>query len=275
MQLADPRTDETVAAQSQNQSGLCRGWSRLVADYDKNTDSYQRWAAGDSIYWLLEWTVLLRTIGPVEGLDVLDVACGEGRLSRALMERGARSVIGIDISRAMITRAQQQNQPNGRRTPFPGLTYRQVDARDETFTLERPVDLVTALYLFHYAHSPDELGQMCHFIARNLKTGGRFVTYTINPASRFEPQEPRMEQMFGFRYDIVDPPEYRLVIGDLVVPMWQWTKEDHEAGLRAAGLTNIQWHPLALPDEKAELTPSIQWYLDNPCCVVLSAEKPA
>ncbi len=50
----------------------------LLEDCDQNTDVYyERWSKTDSVYSLLEWYVFLTTIGSVEGLDVLDVACGE------------------------------------------------------------------------------------------------------------------------------------------------------------------------------------------------------
>lgn len=47
---------------------------------------------------------LLDLLGPVIGLQVLDVACGHGRITRELARRGA-SVLGVDLSGALITRA--------------------------------------------------------------------------------------------------------------------------------------------------------------------------
>ena len=38
---------------------------------------------------------LLATVGPVDGLHIIDVGCGEGQLARALANRGAR-VTGCD-----------------------------------------------------------------------------------------------------------------------------------------------------------------------------------
>ena len=55
--------------------------------------------------------------------------------------------------------------------------------------------------------------------------------------------------------------------------MWQWSREVHEQGLREAGFTRVRWHPLTLPDDRKDLAPSLQWYLDNPSLIVLSAEK--
>src|ERR1700734_3731665 len=52
---------------------------------------------------------LLDLLGPVAGLQVLDVACGHGRMTRELARRGA-SVVGIDVSGALIARARQTEQ---------------------------------------------------------------------------------------------------------------------------------------------------------------------
>ena len=52
---------------------------------------------------------LLDLLGPVAGLQVLDVACGHGRITRELARRGA-SVVGIDISGVLLTRAHETEQ---------------------------------------------------------------------------------------------------------------------------------------------------------------------
>ncbi|HVB46534.1 MAG TPA: class I SAM-dependent methyltransferase [Streptosporangiaceae bacterium] len=52
---------------------------------------------------------LLDLLGPVAGLKVLDVACGHGRITRELARRGA-SVVGLDLSGALITRALETEQ---------------------------------------------------------------------------------------------------------------------------------------------------------------------
>jgi SAM-dependent methyltransferase len=52
---------------------------------------------------------LLRLLGPVTGLRVLDVACGHGRITRELARRGA-DVVGIDISGNLIRKAEETEQ---------------------------------------------------------------------------------------------------------------------------------------------------------------------
>ncbi len=47
---------------------------------------------------------LLEFASPVDGLRVLDAGCGEGRISRALHDLGAK-VVGIDVSQNLIDMA--------------------------------------------------------------------------------------------------------------------------------------------------------------------------
>lgn len=47
---------------------------------------------------------ILKAVGDVEGLDVLDAGCGEGDMSRLLAERGGAA--GVDVSDSLIGYAQ-------------------------------------------------------------------------------------------------------------------------------------------------------------------------
>jgi SAM-dependent methyltransferase len=91
-----------------------------IARYDEVADYY---AAG--------WTddlsdpvtvALFEVLGNVAGQRVLDVACGHGRISRGLARQGA-SVVGVDISAAMLAKAEELEQHE----PL-GIRYLQADA---------------------------------------------------------------------------------------------------------------------------------------------------
>ena len=246
-----------------------------MADYDTNTNDYLRWSASDSVYWLVEQTRYFEVLGSVRNSNILELACGAGRISRMLMDRGAQSVLGTDISREMIKQAVAHNQDDHGGFVYPSLSYEVFDAGDESFTLDPPVDLVTAMYLFHYAPNQPALEKMCRLISRNLKPGGRFVANTLNPGCDFKALDPDLLlKYFGFSIRPVDPPLYHLTFNKLTVNMWQWSAAAHEEGLKRAGLTNIAWHPLRLSAGHQDLTDSLQWYLSNPSCIILSAEKP-
>jgi 2-polyprenyl-3-methyl-5-hydroxy-6-metoxy-1,4-benzoquinol methylase len=111
----------------------------MGTSYDKDPSPYLRQSVAENPYRLLEWTTFLEVLGSVKGLDLLDLACGDGRLTRVLTHRGARRIVGIDISTQMIVRAEQQNR-SGESEAFPELIeYRVLSASDIDFQLSRPV----------------------------------------------------------------------------------------------------------------------------------------
>ena len=64
---------------------------------------------------------LLDLLGPVDGLRVLDVACGHGRLTRELARAGARRpTIGVDSSAALLARALVRGQLDSATPPAQG-----------------------------------------------------------------------------------------------------------------------------------------------------------
>ena len=70
----------------------------------------------------------------VNGLDVLDLGCGAGDLSRKVKSLGARYVIGIDVSRNML-RLAQANVPVGVR--FLNQSIEDADFEAASFDLIR------------------------------------------------------------------------------------------------------------------------------------------
>jgi malonyl-CoA O-methyltransferase len=50
----------------------------------------------------VEQHAVLELLPPVAGLRVLDAGCGSGRYFRLLRERGAREIVGVDLSPAML-----------------------------------------------------------------------------------------------------------------------------------------------------------------------------
>ena len=83
-----------------------------AARYDQIADFYDA-AKGESVADSAT-AALLRLAGPVTGLRLLEVACGQGRVARELARRGAQ-VTGLDISAALLAkaRAQEQARPLG------------------------------------------------------------------------------------------------------------------------------------------------------------------
>src|ERR1700747_2456740 len=88
-----------------------RGYRRIVtgpaARYDEIADFYDA-AKGESVADPAT-AALLRLAGPVSGMRLLEVACGQGRVARELARRGAQ-VTGLDIAAALLAKARAQEQ---------------------------------------------------------------------------------------------------------------------------------------------------------------------
>ena len=114
----------------------------------------------------LEHRLLHQLIGVVKGKRVLDLGCGDGLLTAALAERGARTV-GIDIDRSMLRAAVARTDP-GQRKParFVEGRLEQLPFRDAMFDV---VVAVTVLCLL------SDQAIAVREAARVLRPGGRLI----------------------------------------------------------------------------------------------------
>lgn len=148
------------------------------AEYD---DIAAEYAASKQLPFrtVVEAPTLFGLAGDVRGLAVLDLPCGDGTYSRALARRGAASVTGVDLSSAMVERAEAAE----RNAPL-GIRYEVGDAAD--LGQIGAFDLVVASYLFNYARTRAELLAFARSVARNLKPGGRLVGVNDNPRTALD-----------------------------------------------------------------------------------------
>lgn len=228
------------------------GKNDVNAQYDAIAEQYARTKQSPLRRWV-EQPSFLQLAGKVEGLRVLDLACGDGFYTRMLKAAGAREIVGVDISPAMITLARRQEQD----APA-DIDYICADAMDLPDLGH--FDLVTAAYLLHYAPDRQALAAMCDGIARALLPGGRFVTLNENPAC---PEEPAGAYApYGFSKSIDGAPvdgatiHYRMLAGreSFGFEARYYTRATYDAVLTQAGFTALQWHALVLdPAGAAEL----------------------
>lgn len=107
--------------------------------------------------------------GYLSGLHVLDAACGTGYGSRMLLEAGAASVIGVDISGETIQAAQ-------RNYGKPGIVYMQGDVLRLPFA-DGAFDAVVSFETIEHVKDGYAWVQES---ARVLRTGGLFIVSTPN-----------------------------------------------------------------------------------------------
>jgi ubiquinone/menaquinone biosynthesis C-methylase UbiE len=116
----------------------------VAQEYDS-----KRFSRGGRLIDHREKRAVLDALSPVEDKNVLEIACGTGRFTVMLAERGA-DIVGLDISRAMMAQGREKARRAGvadhieflrgdaARLPFP----------DDHF------DAVFAMRFFHLADTP-------------------------------------------------------------------------------------------------------------------------
>jgi len=129
-------------------------------------------------------------VGAVKGRAVLDLACGDGTLSRWLALHGAH-VTGVDRSPGAIEAARKQEQ----RDPH-GISYLTADAEDLYMIDDSSFeDVVCNLSLGRMENLSAVIGE----VARVIRLGGRFV---------FSVPHPCFVQLTGTPEDSEDRPDY-------------------------------------------------------------------
>ncbi len=175
------------------------GWEAEAA----NWASFARTPGYDRAHESINLPALLGFL-PSPGELTLDLACGEGRLTRLLRSSGHR-VVGVDSSPTMVSLAGSHDSPapavvgDAASLPFP----------DETF------DLVLA---YMCLHDIDEMPQAVAEITRVLAPGGRLcaaIPHPVNTAGSFPDRADDAPFMISGSY--MDSAPLRLVAdrGDL------------------------------------------------------------
>lgn len=118
---------------------------------DTVADAYEekRFSGGGRLIDRREKQAVLDALGTVEGEEVLEIACGTGRFTVMLAERGA-DVTGLDISAAMLARGRE----NARAASVADhLEFARGDAGRLPFP-DDAFDAVIAVRFFHLADTP-------------------------------------------------------------------------------------------------------------------------
>lgn len=115
---------------------------------------------------------IFRLVGEVSGQCVLDLACGNGYMSRRFARAGAH-VVGVDASEPLIERARAREA----REPL-GISYYVADAAHLEMLDDSAFDLVVCnMALMDIADAAGAIGEA----ARVLQPPGRFIASIAHP----------------------------------------------------------------------------------------------
>ena len=118
----------------------------VAEEYDE-----KRFSKGGRLIDRREKQAVLDALGPVEDKKVLEIACGTGRFTAMLAERGA-DIIGLDISGPMLQQGRERAQAAG---VADSLEYMRGDAGRLPFPDDH-FDAVFAMRFFHLADTPED-----------------------------------------------------------------------------------------------------------------------
>jgi SAM-dependent methyltransferase len=220
-----------------SQPGLGNVGDRRGGSFYEDPELFERyrqhraWPLNPNI--VMEAPALFAEIGPVSGLRVLDLGCGNAEIGRELCSAGAARYLGIDGSARMIEAARRKLE---------GTTGEAVlcDIED----LAEPAgsfDLVLSRMALHYVA---DLGGVLRACRACLAPGGRVVFTVVHPVitshdARESSTEPRQNWVVD-GYFSTSPREQRW-LGTTTV--WHHrTIEDYVTELRNAGfaLTSLR-----------------------------------
>lgn len=164
---------------------------------------------------------VLELLGPVNGLRVLDLGCGDGVLTEALVEAGA-IVIGVDASPDMVEAARAR-----------GIDARVMDGRALRF--EGGFDAVFSNAALHWMLDPPAVAAG---VFRALEPGGRFVGEMGGAGNIAKLRRALRDELDARGYPVPD-----------VDPQWYATPEEFAGIYAAAGFTDINARLIERPTE--------------------------
>ena len=237
-----------------------QGWESEA----RNWARFARTPGSDHSHEEINLPVLLDLL-PSPGLRTLDLACGEGRLSR-LLEPLGHQVVGVDASLTMVqfAVAHENAQPavlaDAGRLPF----------ADQTF------DLVVA---YMCLHDIDDMPQAVAEAARVLRPGGRLcaaIPHPVSTAGSF--QERDADAPFVIAGSYLDPARLAMTAGRdgfrLTFHSEHRPLEAYIQALAAAGLLTETIREVTAPDFVVGRDPAARRWQRIPPFLHLRAVKP-
>lgn len=220
----------------------------------------------------IESFTLFHLLGDLKGLDLLDLACGEGIYARQFKDLGARNVLGVDISEEMIKLAEEEELLNPR-----GCYFMTSDVQN--LKVNHEFDLLTGVYLLNYARSRDELVRFCQSVFNHLKPGGRFVGINDNPFN--SPGRYAVYRKYGFikespdnrqegdyiRYTMFNPDGSTCSFDNFYL-----TPETYEEVFATVGFKDFSWHWPRLRDDEMS-NKHWQYFMAYPPIIGFSARR--
>ncbi|MFQ5744628.1 MAG: class I SAM-dependent methyltransferase [Acidobacteriota bacterium] len=140
---------------------VCQGYGLWATSYGQEPNALQH----------LEEEALLRLLPEVVGQTVLDLGCGKARVSRLVLERGAKRAVGVDFSLPMLEAPEA----------FQSDRLQRLAANANALPLAaNSFDLVVCSLMLGHV---EELGKVLEAMEEVLRPGGTLLLSGFHPAA--------------------------------------------------------------------------------------------
>ncbi|KAM0125731.1 hypothetical protein ACHAP3_009607 [Botrytis cinerea] len=214
----------------------------------------------------LTHSAMIERLGPiVQSRRILELACGTGFYTLAMLNMGASHVTAVDISSVMVSAAQSKIPDEMKEhVTFCTANCAQLSMwnEDQLRGQEGTFDIVVAAWLLNYAETQEEMQKMFENIRFALKPGGVMIALTVNASiiDSFQPSDSpnHREVHLGLVYDCIGVVEggYKMLLSSVrtgeknIKFEWYFLREEvyHQAAAEA-GMGPLEWN-VVLPDEQ-------------------------
>ena len=117
--------------------------------FSKEYDDLREGKKGTNANDLIEIPNFRKLMPDVVSKSILDLGCGYGENDKYYKEKGAKYVLGIDISNHMIKKANEKYK-------IPGCEY-EVTSMEDISNIKKKFDIVMSSLAFHYVENFDKL----------------------------------------------------------------------------------------------------------------------
>ncbi|GAM64302.1 ubiquinone/menaquinone biosynthesis methyltransferase ubiE [Vibrio ishigakensis] len=206
-------------------------YSKFAREYDQ--------AVTDNLYNAhFERPITLSLLDDVSGLKLLDLGCGPGAHTKAILESGAQGATCIDFSNEMVELVKEK-------------FGEKVEAYQQDLSIGLPkesdesYDLAICPLVIHYIQ---DLKPLFRDVARVLKPGGKFVFSTHHPFADFEFSQSK--NYFDTEL-VID--EWNTVGRPVEVRFYRRPLQEIMDALTASGLAVMQMSEGQIQEEQKEL----------------------
>ncbi|MCP4179019.1 MAG: class I SAM-dependent methyltransferase [bacterium] len=236
--------------------------------YDKELAKKYKLSKQQSLFKVYDYSLYNYIKDKIQNKSALDLACGDGHITRMLYTWGAKNIVGVDISKDMIDLANKEEEKN----PL-GIKYIQKSV--STLNIIDNFDVATASFLFENADNEKELLSMMESIAKNLNSNGKlFVVCFGGHLDRLKIDYSK----FGIRFAISsindDKADLSFIFDNynVAVKVKYYSRSVIERNLLKAGFNIPIWHNPVLPNNLKNME---LWseFLTIPLYVILECNK--